>query len=100
MSAHDVGRWFIEQEARSLVARLSRLRPFALLTPMVPAATLPPAAQAAIENHLIEGRRRLRGKIGNFLGWLRGPGRNATPTEAQSRIVFLKLRFNAVISQF
>jgi hypothetical protein len=67
---------------------------------MVPAATLPPAAQAAIENHLIEGRRRLRGKIGNFLGWLRGPGRNATPTEAQSRIVFLKLRFNAVISQF
>jgi hypothetical protein len=100
MSAHDAGRWFIEQEARSLVVRLSRLRPFALLTPMVPAATLPPAAQAAIENHLIEGRRRLRGKIGNFLGWLRGPGQHATPTEAQSRIVFLKLRFNAVISQF
>ncbi len=100
MSAHDVGLWFLEQEARSLVARLSRLRPFALLTPMVPAATLPPAAQAAIENHLIEGRRRLRGRIGNFLSWLRGPGRNATLAEAQKRIIFLKLRFNAVISQF
>jgi hypothetical protein len=100
MTTQELGRWFFEQEARSLVTRLSGLKPFALLTPMVPAATLPPAAQAAIENHLIEGRQRLRGRIGDFLQWLRGPGRYATLAEAQKRIVFLRLRFNAVISQF
>ena len=100
MNANDPGLWLLEQEARSLAVRLSRMQPFALLTPMVPAATLPPAAQAAIENHLIEGRRSLRGKIADFLTWLHGPGRNATAAEAQTRIVFLKMRFNAVISQF
>jgi hypothetical protein len=100
MNTQDLGRWFLEQEARSLGTRLSGLKPFALLTPMVPAATLPPAAQAAIENHLIEGRQKLRGRIGDFLQWLHGPGRHATPAEAQQRIVFLRLRFNAVISQF
>ncbi len=100
MSTQELGWWFFEQEARSLVTRLSGLKPFALLTPMVPAATLPPAAQAAIENHLIEGRQRLRGRIGDFLQWLRGPGRYVTLAEAQKRIVFLRLRFNAVISQF
>src|SRR5476651_2313052 len=100
MNTQDLGRWFLEQEARSLGTRLSGLKPFALLTPMVPAATLPPAAQAAIENHLIEGRQKLRGRIGDFLQWLHDPGRHATPAEAQQRIVFLRLRFNAVISQF
>ena len=100
MNGHAAALWLLEQEARSLAARLARLRPFAVLTPMVPAATVSPAAQTAIENHLIAGRRKLHSKIGDFLSWLRGPGRNATPAEAQERLVFLKLRFNAVISQF
>lgn len=101
MNGQSIALWLLEQEARSLLARLSRVRPFALLTPMVPAAAVPPAAQAAIENHLIEARRELRARIGGFLHWLRSPaGRSATPAEAQTRIVFLKLRFNAVLSQF
>ncbi len=100
MNARSAALWLLEQEARSLVTRLARLRPFALITPMVPAATVSPAAQTAIENHLLVGRRRLRDKIGDYLRWLRGPGRSATPAEAQRRIVFLKLRFNSVISQF
>jgi hypothetical protein len=100
MTLNDLGLWFLEQEAFSMAARLLRLKPFALLTPMVPAATIAPAAQAAIENHLIEGRQALRRKIVDYVRWLHGPGRNATAAEAQSRIVFLKLRFNALISQF
>jgi hypothetical protein len=100
MNIHGRAMWFFEQEARSLIVRISRLRPFALLTPMVPAATVPPAAQAAIENHLIDARRNLRANIVEFLRWLLGDGRYATPAEAQSRIVFLRLRFNAVIAQF
>lgn len=101
MNPQSAALWLLEQEARSLIARLARLKPFALVTPMVPAATVPPAAQTAMENQLIQGRRELHKKIGEFIGWLRGPsGRGATPAEAQQRIVFLKLRFNAVLSQF
>lgn len=101
MNTQSAALWLLEQEARSLIARLARLKPFALVTPMVPAATVPPAAQTAMENQLIQGRRELHSRIGEFIGWLHSPsGRSATPAEAQQRIVFLKLRFNAVLSQF
>ncbi len=100
MNGHSAALWLLEQEGRSLAARLARLKPFALVTPMVPAATVSPAAQTAIENHLIAGRRKLRSKIADFLRWLRGPGRTVPPSEAQRQMVFLKLRFNAVITQF
>jgi len=101
MDGQSAALWHLENEARSLLARLGRVRPFALIAPMVLAATVPPAAQSAMENHLIRGRQNLRDRISEFIGWLRSPaGRNATPVEAQGRIVFLKLRFNAVLSQF
>ena len=80
MNPQSAALWLLEQEARSLVARLARLRPFALITPMVPAATVPPAAQTAMENHLIQGRQKLRRMIDEFIGWLRSPsGRGAAP---------------------
>jgi hypothetical protein len=93
--------WLLEQEARSLSARLGRMKPFALITPMVMAATVPQAAQVAMENHLTQGRRKLRTMIDEFIGWVRSPsGQSAAPAAAQKKIVLLKLRFNAVISQF
>ncbi len=101
MDGHSAALWLLEYEARSLLARLARLRPFALITPMVQAATVSPAAQTAMENHLLHSRRNLRRRIEEYIDWLRSPGgRSATPAEAQRRIVFLRLRFNAVISQF
>jgi hypothetical protein len=101
MDDHSTALWLLEQEARSLAARLATLRPFALITPMVPAATLPPAAQTAMENHLIQGRRKLRTMIDEFIRWLRSPsGHSAAADAAQERIAFLKMRFNAAISQF
>jgi hypothetical protein len=101
MRVRSAALWLLESEARALIARLSRLKPFALITPMVPAATVPPAAQTAMENHLMEGRRNLRAKINEFLAWLHSAsGLAARAAEAQQRIVFLKLRFNAVLSQF
>lgn len=93
--------WLLEEEARSLAVRLGRMKPFALIAPMVMAATVPQAAQTAMENHLIRGRRKLRGMIDEFIVWLRSPsGRRATPVQAQQRLVFLRLRFIAVLSQF
>jgi hypothetical protein len=99
--AQTAALWLIQQETRALAARLARLRPFAMTTPMVPAATVSSAAATAMENHLLEGRRLLGRRIAAFLQWLSGPrGRRATAADAQRRLVFLKLRFNAVISQF
>ena len=101
MNGQTAALWLLEQEARSLGARLGRMKPFALIAPMVMAATVPQTAQTAMENHLTQGRRKLRLMIDEFIGWVRSPsGRRSTPAEAQKRIVFLKLRFNAVISQF
>ncbi|MGY0231800.1 hypothetical protein [Longispora urticae] len=100
MSAAGTAHWYLEQEARALVTRLDRVRPFAVHETMVPAAALAPTAQTAIDQFLIRGRRELRALIGEYLRWLRGPGRAAAPDEQQHRFVLLRLRFNDVLSQF
>jgi len=91
---------FLEREARALLARLGRLKPFALYETMVPAAAPALAAQKALEEYLAEGRREMRARIADFLTWLRGPGQHATPQQVQRRFVFLRLRFNVVLSDF
>jgi hypothetical protein len=93
--------WMLAQEARALLTRLARVKPFALHETMVPAAALLPAAQTAIEQFLIRGRRELRDRVHQFLRWLDHPeGQEATPAEAQGRFTILRMRFNDVLSQF
>jgi hypothetical protein len=88
-------------EARALLTRLGRVKPFALIMPMVPAAGLCAEAAKAIERHLIQGRRELRARVRGYLRWLKSPqGRGSTPAEAQRRFAFLKLQFNAGLTQF
>lgn len=88
-------------EARSLLTRLARVKPFALIVPMVPAAGVSASAAQAIEHYLIQGRRELRARVRGYLGWLKSlEGRGSTPAEAQRRFAFLKLRFNAGLTQF
>jgi hypothetical protein len=94
------GHAMLEQEARALLTRLARVRPFALQETMVPAALPSRAAQQAIEGYLAEGRRELRARIGTYIAWLNGPGRQSTLQQAQRRFVFLRLRFNVVLSHF
>ena len=100
MDRPPFAHWLLEQEGRALLTRLARVRPFALHEPMVPAAGASTAAQSAIEHYLADGRRELRGRVLEFLRWLRGPGRAATPEQAQRRFTFLRLRFNVVLSHF
>jgi hypothetical protein len=91
----------LAHEARALLTRLARVEPFVLHQTMVPAAAISPGALSAIERYLVGGRRELRTLIGRYLGWLtRGPGRIASPAEAQRQLVLLRLRFNIVLSQF
>jgi len=99
--ARDQAAVLIGQESRALLTRLARVKPFALLEPMLPAAAIAPAAQTAIERYLADGRRDLRGRIQHFLGWLDSQsGRQATPADAQRRFTLLRMRFNIVLSQF
>src|SRR5215203_1676585 len=100
MAAASYPFWVLEQEARALLTRLARVRPFALQEPMVPAAAASTEAQAAIEAYLADGRRELRTRIQQFLSWLRGPRLTVKPEEAQRRFTFLRLRFNVVLSHF
>jgi hypothetical protein len=101
MSIAPYPRWMLAQEARALLTRLARVKPFALLEPMVPAANLLPRAQSAIDRYLADGRRDLRRMVNGFLAWLRSAqGARATASEAQRRFAYLRLRFNAVLSQF
>jgi hypothetical protein len=93
--------WLLEQEARALLTRLARVKPFALLEPMLPAASIPPPAQTAIEAFLATGRRELRARIRDFIRWLLSPaGRQSAPEDAQRKFTLLRLRFNDVLSQF
>ncbi len=99
MKASSYSHWMLDQEARALLARLSRVKPFVLSEPMVLAASLLPASQIAIERFLGKGRRELKERVQDFLSGLQGEGGHASPEEVQRRFVFLRLRFNAVLSQ-
>jgi len=101
MTTQGSPSWAIEQEARALLTRLDRVKPFALNMPMVVAAAVSPEAQRSIESYLHQGRVDLRRMVVRFLDWLEGPGgRMATPEFAHRRFIFIRLRFNAVLSQF
>ena len=99
MAAAQLAHWMLEQEARALLTRLARLKPFVLNQPMVPAACFLPTAQLAIERFLAKGRSELKARIRQFIVWVNGPGRRVPAADAQQRFVFLRLRFNAVLSQ-
>jgi hypothetical protein len=99
MQTRALAPWLLEQEARALLTRLDRVKPFVLQETMVPAAALSPSAQVGIEHHLMAGRRELRGRVHEFVEWIRGPGRTAPPAAMQRRFTLLRLGFNAALSQ-
>ncbi len=91
----------LEQEARALLTRLALVKPFALNDTMVLAASVPIPAQAAIEAYLADGRRKLARMVNRFLQWLRAGSALRIPiSQVQRRFTFLRLRFNAVLTQF
>lgn len=101
MAISPYASWMLAQEARALLSRLARVKPFVMIEPMVPAAALMPSAQAVIERHLLNGRRELYGLVNRYLSWLRGPAaRLSSNEEAQRRFTFLRLKFNAALAQF
>ena len=101
MPASPYASWLLEQEARALLTRLARVKPFVLQETMLPAAGLMPDSQMAIENYLMRGRRRLRHLVNSFIDWLRAPRRQpVSGAEVQRRFTILRLRFTSVLTQF
>jgi hypothetical protein len=93
--------WMLEQEARALLTRLARVKPFVLQESMLPAANLLPGAQIAIEDFLARGRRHLQALMDGFIHWLRSPEAAwADAEEGQRRFTILRLRLNGVLTQF
>lgn len=91
----------LAQEARALLSRLNSIKPFAMQMTSVLAAALQPDAQTAIETCLERGRRDLRRMVLRYLQWLHSPsGRAAPASQAQRRFTMVRLRFNAILSQF
>jgi hypothetical protein len=94
-------RQLLLQEARALLSRLGRVRPFALMMPMTTAAAPSAAAQRGIERYLVRGRLRLRRLIKEYVTWLDSPASiHASPAVMQRRFVLLKLLFNKELTQF
>ena len=90
---------FLDQEARALLTRLERVKPFSLQMTSVLAAAVSPGAQTAIESYLAKGRCALRELVLRFIRWLRtADGQAAAPAAAQSRFTILRMRFNAILS--
>lgn len=101
MGSPSSASWFIEQEARALLTRLDRVKPFSLQMTSVLAAAVSPGAQTAIETYLGGGRRALRELITRFIYWLRtAEGKASGPAATQSRFTILRLHFNSVLAQF
>jgi hypothetical protein len=93
--------WMLDQEARALLTRLARVKPFALQESTLPAAGISSAAQVVIESYLTRGRRHLRELVHDFRGWLASPQSAFSDAEgAQRRFTILRLRFNEVVTQF
>jgi hypothetical protein len=100
MNTHALSQWFLEQEARALLTRLERIKPFALQETMLPAAALSPAALVAIERFLVGNRYELREEVRAFIDWLDREGARVEPAELQRRFTTVRLRFNDALSHF
>ncbi len=91
---------FLESEARSLLARLDRVEPFALQETTVAAASIPRDSMIAIDRMLISGRVRLRRMVLAFIRWITSPeAQSVAPPVAQRRFTILRLRFNGALTQ-
>jgi hypothetical protein len=100
MSSNLSAIQFLTQEAKSMLNRLGVVKPFVLQQPAVTAAHIPAYASNAIERYLARSRHGLRDLIHGYLKWLHDPKDPPNPAEAQRRYAIVRLKFNAVLTQF
>lgn len=91
-------RAFLLEEAKALRVRLQQVKPFAMTIPMVRNAHLPKAAQAGIDDLLLQTKREQNEKIRLFIRLLEEK-EGISPEKAQKTFSLLKLRFNAMLDK-
>lgn len=91
----DAAAW-VDAEAAGLLERIDRLEPFRRAVPMVATAALDPRAERAIGRELAMVSRELRVAVGGLRRSLRA--RVSDPPALHRRLVTLKLRFNALLT--
>src|SRR5262249_16460913 len=90
----------LADEADALLTRLNRIKPFVLQETMTPAGAPWIAAQTAIDGYLARSRWSLRRMLAGYRCWLAGPAAHrGTVAEAHRRFTFLRLQFNALLTQ-
>lgn len=100
-SAAALVRQHVQREVLAILTRVDRLLPFSSTMTMVPAAAVPLKAMVLIERQQRTARAELRRRAAAFFRWLQSEaGRSASAIQLQNQFVILKLRFNAVLSQF
>ena len=101
MAISPYALWMLSQEAQALLTRLARVRSFALVEPMLPAATLLPD-RAGRDRALPRCRRRRAPQGRAWLSrWLRGPGGEAGNSSGGAAPVHLsQAQVQCVITQF
>jgi hypothetical protein len=91
----------LAHEAQGLLVRLGALTPFSLRIPTVAAAGVEPRVLRAFEARLAGGREEMGRRISSFLAWLDTPAAAAAgASRAQQHLALLRLRLNAVHSEF
>ena len=102
MAQSNSACWLIEQECRALLTRLDRLDYFAVIEPMVAAAAPAQDARVYMEHFLFAARKHMHQIVANYMKSLRASsGRANTDTsELQNRFAYVRLRFNALLSDF
>ena len=89
---------FIIQEAKALLVRMRQVQSFTLNMPMVGAAAISDRAQRAINEMLIDGRKRMIQRINEFIQLVK-VSHSLPAHRKQSAYALLKLQFNALLDR-
>jgi hypothetical protein len=89
-------REWIADEARALLARVSRMRPMVVQESMTPAAAAHPRTQRAIDRALRADHAAMKRELVRLLRWLTTA--DASGAELQSRLTRARLQFNDVLN--
>lgn len=91
---------YLENEARSLLARLAQVKPFSMTMPMVKGASVSDKALKEITNLLETGKTELKKNIYKFIDNIQKSGTHSgNEVGMQSDFTILKLRFNSILDE-
>ncbi|MDQ3336162.1 MAG: hypothetical protein M4D80_13415 [Myxococcota bacterium] len=94
-------RGWVADEARALLARVSRVRPLVVQESMTPAATPGLRTRRAIELVIRNEQVRIKAELRRLLQWLTSPdAHHASGAELQEKLTAARMQFNDALNNF